>query len=99
MKKQSITSPVGGVRFPFGHVSITTAAKQSLSPIEVADALFRHAHGDWGTVNKDDWESNELALHEHGRLLSTYLATDQTVFWIITEWDRTSTTILLPSDY
>ena len=47
----------------------------------------------------EDWKSNDEAMYEDGRLLSTYQAKDQTVFWIITEWNRTATTILLPSDY
>ena len=91
--------PVCGQLFQFGKVAITAAAMQALSPMDVAVALDRHATGDWGTVCEDDWESNDLALGEFGRILSTYQAKDQTVFWIITEWNRTATTILLPSDY
>ena len=99
MNEATTVIPVRGQLFQFGKVAITAAAMQALSPVDVAEALARHANGDWGTVCKEDWKSNDLALGEFGRILSTYEATDQTVFWIITEWNRTATTILLPSDY
>lgn len=99
MNDVTLVIPVSDQLFKFGNVAITAAAMQALSPIEVVDALSRHANGDWGTVCKNDWDANDLALSEYGRILSTYEATDQTVFWIITEWNRTATTILLPSDY
>lgn len=99
MNEATIVIPVGGQLFKFGKVAITAAAMQALSPIEVADALSRHANGDWGTVCNEDWDANDLALSECGRILSTYKGKDQTVFWIITEWNRSATTILLPSDY
>lgn len=99
MNEENMAIPVTGELFRFGKVAITAAAMQALSPNTVAEALDRHAKGDWGTVCKKDWEANDLALSEPGRLLSAYEAKDQTVFWIITEWNRTATTILLPSDY
>lgn len=99
MNDAKIEIPVTGQLFRFGKVAITAAAMQAISPEDAADGLSRHAFGDWGTVCKDDWDSNDLALSEFGRILSTYEAKDQTVFWIITERDRTVTTILLPSDY
>lgn len=78
---------------------VTTAALYVLSVAEMDNALQRHNRGDWGDVGSDDWESNDLAVEEGSRLLSVYQSTTQTVFWIITEWDRSLTTILLPSDY
>ena len=62
-------------------------------------ALFRHEHGDWGTLEAQDWETNQLALKNGDRLLSAYESTDGVKFWIITEADRSSTTVLLPEDY
>ena len=99
MNDETMVIPVTGQLFPFGQVAITAAAMQAISPEDAADGLSRHASGDWGTVCGDDWKSNDLALSEFGRILSTYKAKDQTVFWIITEWNRSVTTILLPSDY
>ena len=54
---------------------------------------------DWGNVCEADWIANDRALKRGERLLSSYSARDGTEFWIITEWDRSYTTILLPSDY
>ena len=99
MNEVTLVIPVSGQLFQFGQVAITAAAMQALSLSEVDVALTRHANGDWGTVCKEDWDANDLALSECGRILSTYKAADQTVFWIITEWNRSATTILLPSDY
>jgi hypothetical protein len=60
----------------------------------------RHARGDWGTVNATDKRANELALKEGSRLLSAYMLRDGTTkIWIITEADRSATTILLPDEY
>ena len=99
MNEATLVIPVSGQLFQFGNVAITPAAMQALSPNETADALSRHASGDWGTVCEEDWDANDLALSECGRILSTYESKAQTVFWIITEWNRSVTTILLPSDY
>jgi hypothetical protein len=91
------TDPVP--RFPVGRLMITPAAAQVVPADEAAKALRRHAAGDWGTVDAEDWASNDEALRKGTRLLSSYTTQDKTVFWIITEADRSVTTILLPSDY
>jgi hypothetical protein len=59
----------------------------------------RHVRGDWGTLDPEDWNSNERALKGEGRLFSAYLSIQNIKFWIITECDRSVTTILLPEDY
>ena len=84
--------------FPLGHVVATRNALSTLTPEEIAAAITRHASGDWGEVGAEDWAENELSLKEGFRLFSVYRARDQK-FWIITEADRSATTILLPSDY
>ena len=61
--------------------------------------LVRHAQGDWGDVCKEDWESNDEALKSGQRLLSAYALPDGEKIWIITEWDRSVTTMLFPEDY
>ena len=78
---------------------ITPAAAQVVPADEATRALRRHAAGDWGNVDSEDWASNDEALRKGTRLLSSYQTQDKTVFWIITEADRSVTTILLPSDY
>jgi len=66
---------------------------------EVFVALQRHAYGDWGDVCDEDLESNEEALIHGSRLMSVYASKGDVTFWIITEWDRSVTTVLLPEDY
>jgi hypothetical protein len=62
--------------------------------------LSRHAGGDWGVVGKDDAQANDRALIDGTRLLSAYLLRDgRTRIWIITEADRSATTVLLPNEY
>lgn len=68
-------------------------------PIELMPYLHRHMTGDWGDVGNDDKIANDSALTEYeGRLFSAY-DTPCGRLWIITEWDRTVTTILRPEDY
>lgn len=85
-------------KFPLGQIVITSNANQVISPEEIQDGLRRHASGDWGKVCADDAALNDEALVNGDRLLSSYGPSDRT-FWIITEWDRSVTTILLPEDY
>jgi len=59
----------------------------------------RHQSGDWGNLDSEDRNSNDQALARGGRIFSAYNATDGTKFWIITEADRSVTTVLLPEDY
>ena len=86
-------------KFPLGRLLITPGASSSLTQNDVLTALSRHLDGDWGDVCDEDRDSNDEALQHSDRLLSVYHAEDRTKFWIITEWDRSVTTILLPSEY
>jgi len=61
--------------------------------------LCRHAAGDWGDLSLEDMRANAAALKEGTRLLSTYHMKDGKKIWIITEADRSATTILLPHEY
>ena len=56
--------------------------------------LKRHAHGDWGDLHEDDVRANELAIRRGMRVLSAYVLTTDERVWIITEADRSATTIL-----
>lgn len=85
-------------KFPLGQVVITANASQYLGPVAVHDALRRHAAGDWGDICPEDACENELSLKQNFRLHSAY-GTGERRFWIITEADRSVTTILMPEDY
>ncbi|QDV66094.1 hypothetical protein [Crateriforma conspicua] len=86
-------------RFEMGFLGITPGAQEAIPMEEVQEALHRHVTGDWGDVCKEDAQQNEWALKNDARLLSSYKSKDGEKFWIITEADRSSTTILLPSEY
>lgn len=85
--------------FPCGRLMITPAAAAVIPADEAASALRRHAAGDWGELSAEDWTSNDEALRDGARLLSAYQTRNKERFWIITEADRSVTTLLLPSDY
>ncbi len=87
------------VKFPLGRLMATPNAVHTVPNDDIQCALLRHHHGDWGDVCPEDHASNELALVEGSRLFSVYHTLSGVKFWIITEWDRSVTTILLPEDY
>ena len=86
-------------KFSLGQVVITQNALEAIPPGEVRGALARHAGGDWGDLCEEDRRENARSLTEGGRLMSVYRAAEGTKFWIITEADRSVTTVLLPQDY
>jgi hypothetical protein len=85
-------------KFPLGQVVITANANQQLDPEAVQAGLKRHAAGDWGEVCREDAALNDEAMKHGDRLLSVYGQGDGR-FWIITEADRSVTTVLMPDDY
>ena len=88
-------------RFPLGQVVATPGALAALQEAgdRPADLLRRHLAGDWGELDEHDRRENERSLEDGCRLLSAYTLTNGTRLWIITEADRSSTTLLLPSEY
>lgn len=86
--------PLGRTVATPGAVAVLRNADQS--PLEF---LRRHASGDWGEVDSEDWNSNDRALKDGTRLLSAYHTSRGDRLWIITEADRSVTTILLPEEY
>ena len=90
--------PVNKSRFPLGQTVVTAHALDTLRPDEIALGLARHVRGDWGDLCPEDRQANETALHKGGRLFSAY-GQGASRFWIITEWDRSVTTVLMPDDY
>lgn len=65
---------------------------------DVQLALFRYFDGDWGELCEEDKEANEWAVHNAERVLAAYNTCEGKI-WIITEWDRSATTILFPEEY
>ena len=84
--------------FPLGQVVITANAQATLAPADVQQGLSRHAGGDWGEVCPEDAHTNADVLKHGNRLVSVYGQGDQR-FWVITEYDRSVTTVLMPLDY
>jgi hypothetical protein len=87
--------------FSLGRSLITPDAQEALddSGESFVPFLQRHITGDWGTVCAEDAALNVEAMAVGNRLLSVYQTSKQVTFWIITERDRSATTILLPSEY
>jgi hypothetical protein len=87
------------IKFRLGQVVITANAQARLDSNSVHEGLCRHAACDWGDISPDDAAENDAALSKvDGRLMSVYGTGDER-FWIITEADRSVTTVLLPEDY
>jgi hypothetical protein len=86
-------------KFPLGRTVITPNARDQLHPADVLEAMKRHSAGDWGDVDEHDRQENEESLIEQSRLVSVYRDRNRVKFWIITEADRSVTTVLLPEDY
>jgi hypothetical protein len=86
--------------FPLGLPFITPGALRACMsfPMPPQLLLFRHARGDWGDVPKGDARLNEQALSEGSRIVSVYQVAEYR-FYVITEADRGSTTILLAHEY
>lgn len=90
-------------KFTLGQLVATPPALDALAKAEQSIAQFveRHLRGDWGQLTTDDWKLNDLALNKEkpSRILSAYELKTGVKIWIITEWDRSVTTVLLPEDY
>lgn len=91
--------PTPRPKFGLGRCCITPNALSHLPQDEVLCALQRHNAGDWGDVDEHDRQENELSLREGFRLLSVYHSATGVKFYVITEADRSLTTVLLPEDY
>ena len=86
-------------RIPLGQVVITPNALAKITRAEALQALVRHQAGDFGDISEGDYEANLYDMEHGGRILSAYNDRNGTRFWIITEHDRSATTILLPEEY
>jgi hypothetical protein len=86
-------------KFSLGEIVATPNALNRIPNDEILKALARHVGGDWGDLDPEDLRANERALQHGGRLFSEYFSPGKVKFWIITEADRSVTTVLLPEDY
>ena len=87
--------------FPLGQVVATPGALRALQKAEQEPGEFigRHVNGDWGEVDEHDKQENDFSVHHGFRILSAYTTSAGERIWIITEADRSATTILLPQEY
>lgn len=87
--------------FDLGQTVATPGAIEALQQagISAASLLCRHQCGDWGDLEDEDLAENKLALNQGLRIFSYYQLTEAIKIWVITEADRSVTTVLLPEDY
>jgi hypothetical protein len=85
--------------FRLGRIVSTPNALASLTEEDIRTGIKRHQAGDWGKLTDEDWQANDRAVVAGTRIVSAYNARNGTKFWIITEADRSTTTVLLPEDY
>lgn len=92
-------------KFNLGQIVVTKAVNDRMKESDmfkyfVYRSLGRHAACDWGELCEEDKETNDKSVENGGRLFSSYIyGSDKEKIWIITEWDRSVTTILFPEDY
>jgi hypothetical protein len=93
--------PINAMLFPLGDLVATPGALKVLKECAILPIrlIARHSRGDWGEVPVEDVQSNAEALTLGNRLLSSYALANGLKIWVITEADRSATTILLPSEY
>lgn len=91
------TSTAG--RFELGRILLSRGFSSDVHYDEFFRALVRHMGGDWGDPGDHVREANDNAVRDGGRILSRYVTREGTVFWVITEHDRSATTFFLPHEY
>ena len=86
--------------FPLGHLVATPGALELLdrTAVNASELLQRHQRGDWGSVPPEEAAENEFAIVNGLRIMSSYPIGEDRI-WIITEADRSATTLLLPEEY
>lgn len=94
-------SRFANAKFPLGQLVITPGAAAAFAATaeEPYAYLLRHAQGDWGQLDAEDVQENEFSLANGLRLLSRYTLANGTDIYVITEADRSATTLLLPKEY
>jgi hypothetical protein len=89
------------ILFPLGRIYLTPGASEELEMAnqEPFEFLAKHQRGDWGIVGKEDSQENDFSVKNGFRILSAYKTNKNVKLWIITEADRSCSTILLPEEY
>ena len=87
-----------GSQFPLGRVVATLGVFDVLTPLDIKRGIFFHSQRDWGEVSEEDKAANDRAVENEERILSAYDAENGTRFLVITEADRSATTVLLPEE-
>ena len=87
--------------FKLGQIVGTPGALEELQEAEQnpLELIFRHVTGDWGDLTEEDKQENEFSLQRELRIFSAYELVTGKKIWVITEHDRSVTTILRPEDY
>ena len=86
-------------KFRLGRIVSTPQALEVIPNKDILRAIVRHQSGDWGQVDAEDCEANDQAVIHGTRVLSAYRSAKGVSFWLITEADRSVTTVLLPQEY
>jgi hypothetical protein len=97
-----LISTVPSVRFSPGQIVVTAGVDALVRQGRLNPGVYlrRHLGGDWGDLDDSDRRLNDAALKSgDDRLFSSYQVRPDLKLWIITEWDRSVTTLLLPSEY
>ena len=86
-------------RFSSGEINVTAGVEEKIPAADIQAALQRHLRGDWGDLDAEDRQRNDEILERGGTLASIYTASNGVKFYILTEADRSATTVLLPEEY
>jgi hypothetical protein len=78
---------------------MTHGVLHKIAFLDIAEGITKHLEGRWGALDAEDMKANDDALVHGGRILSKYYSADNVAFYVITEADRSSTTVLLPEEY
>lgn len=100
----TLKTPLDGVAFDIGQIVLTQGVHSMVQEDDkfadfVGDSFKRHCQCDWGDLDKEDKDANDWSLRNGERLFSKYNYNDDVSIYIITEWDRSVTTILFPEEY
>ena len=93
-----MSDPDKRIRFQSGTVVATVGALQIADNHAILELLRRHLSGDWGDLSEDDKKANEHAVTHGERILSSYRVKGEKL-WVLTEADRSATTVLTPGEY
>src|SRR5215212_1201656 len=88
-------------KFELGQLVMTPGADEAMREAQHVppEFLLRHKNGDWGELLEEDVRENEWSLENDARLFSAYQTRTDEKLWVITEWDRSVTALLLPEEY